>query len=373
MRPGALRALRGFVIKEVRHILRDWQSLLILVGMPLVQVVLFGSAIRSDVRQVRLAIVDPAPDAASASLRAAFEAANGTFVLVRVVRQARELEADFATGRVRVAVNLPVDFGRQVAAGGRTTVEVIADAGDPNTGAIMDQDARAVIGRWAAAQGAAPPALAIVPVARMRFNPTLASVNLFVPGLIAYVLTILTAMMTAITVAREKETGTMEMLLASPLRPWQVVAGKVVPYIVLSAVNVLGVLLAARVVFGVPVRGSLALLLAECLLYMVTALAMGILISTQASSQRVAMLAALAGLMLPTLLLSGFIFPIAALPRPLQLLSNVIPARWFIVILRGIMLKGAGLTVLWRETLVLAGLTTLLLVAGVRRLATRLA
>jgi ABC-2 type transport system permease protein len=207
---------------------------------------------------------------------------------------------------------------------------------------------------------------------RMRYNPTLESAHLFVPGLVAFVLTIVSALMTAISISREKETGTMEMLLVSPIRPTAIVGGKVIPYIVLGFVSVLLVLVAARTVFGVPIRGSLFLLLAESVLYIVTALALGIMISTKVPNQRTAMIAALAGLMMPTLLLSGFIFPLDSLPKVLQWLSYVVPARWFLTIVRGIMLKGAGLATLWQETLILIGMTLFLLAKGSRGLAIRL-
>jgi ABC-2 type transport system permease protein len=255
-------------------------------------------------------------------------------------------------------------------------VQIITDGADPNTGGIMEADALAVLRRWEREQagpaGARAPVVRLDVQARMRFNPTMESVNLFVPGLIAYVLTIVSALMTAITIVREKEMGTMEMLLVSPLRPSQIVVGKVAPYVLLGFLDVVLVLGASQLLFRVPLRGSVPLLLVECTLYIVTSLSLGILISTRAPTQRVAMLAALAGLMLPTLLLSGFIFPVAALPTPLRVLTNIVPARWFIIIVRGIMLKGAALSDLWRETLILAGMTTALFVAGIRRLAVRL-
>jgi ABC-2 type transport system permease protein len=193
-----------------------------------------------------------------------------------------------------------------------------------------------------------------------------------VPGLVAFVLTIMSAMMTAISITREKETGTMEMLLVSPIRPSAIVAGKVTPYVVLAFVSVILVLIAARTVFQVPQRGSLALLLGECGLYILTALALGIVISTQAPTQRTAMIFALAGLMMPTMLLSGFIFPLDSLPGWLRAISNLVPARWFLVIVRGIMIKGAGLATLWQETLILVGMTAFFLVIGSRKLAIRL-
>ena len=185
-------------------------------------------------------------------------------------------------------------------------------------------------------------------------------------------LTIVSAMMTAISITREKEMGTMEMLLVSPIRPLAIVAGKVTPYIILGFVSVLLVLVAARSVFHVPLRGSLALLLTECGLYIVTALALGIVISTRAPTQRTAMLFALAGLMMPTLLLSGFIFPLDSLPGWLRAVSYIVPARWFLLVVRGIMVKGAGIATLWQETLVLIGMTAFLLVVGSRKLAIRL-
>jgi ABC-2 type transport system permease protein len=206
----------------------------------------------------------------------------------------------------------------------------------------------------------------------MRFNPTLESVNLFIPGLIAVVLTVVSALMSAISLSREKERGTLEVLLVSPLRPWQIIVGKVLPYLILGFANVASVLLAAWLVFGVPFRGSVLLLLAESLLFIVTSLSLGVLIAVRTSSQRTAMMGALMGLMLPTTILSGMIFPIASMPAWLQPVSNVVPGKWFILISRGIMLKGVGLEHLWQETLVLAGMTVLLLVAAIRAFHVRL-
>jgi ABC-2 type transport system permease protein len=178
--------------------------------------------------------------------------------------------------------------------------------------------------------------------------------------------------MTALSLTREKETGTMEALLVSPLRPWQIIVGKVTPYLGIGFVSVLAVLGIARLVFHVPMEGSLILLLAEGTLFILAALSLGILVSARTSSQRVALLAAMMGTMLPTQMLSGFIFPLESMPRPLQWLSIIVPARWFVFIARGIMLKGVGLVYLWRETLVLAAMTLVLLVASMRSFKVRL-
>src|SRR5207244_13487192 len=190
--------------------------------------------------------------------------------------------------------------------------------------------------------------------------------------LMAFVLTIISSLMTAVSLAREKETGTLEALLVSPLRPWQIIVGKVAPYLGIGFVSVLMILAEARIVFGVPLRGSVVLLLGESVLFILVSLSLGILISARTSSQRVAMLGALLGTMLPNLLLSGFIFPLESMPAPLQWVSNVVPGRWFVAIARGIMLKGIGLDYVWRETLILAAFATLLLAASTRSFKARL-
>jgi drug efflux transport system permease protein len=206
----------------------------------------------------------------------------------------------------------------------------------------------------------------------MRFNPTRESSNLFVPGLMAFVLTIISSLMTAISLTREKETGTLEALLVSPLRPWQIILGKVAPYLAVGFASVVGVILEARLVFHVPLRGSLGLLLLEGLLFILVSLSLGILISARTSSQRVAMMGALVGTMLPTMLLSGFIFPLESMPWPLQAASLVVPARWFVTVARSIMLKGVGLEYLWRETIVLAAMAVGLLTFSTRSFRERL-
>jgi ABC-2 type transport system permease protein len=366
-------SFRGFVRKETYHILRDRRTLLVLVLLPIVAVLLFGFAIRTDIETVRVAIIDPVPDAVTLELTSRI-AGSGVLRVERVLDHAGPLDGLFRTGVVQQAIAFEPGFAERLRRGETAYVQVITDATDPNTGSIMQAYALAILQRETrGVSGPVAAGIRITPEVRMRFNPTLESANLFVPGLIAYILTIVCALMTAISLTREKETGTMEALLVSPLRPAQIIVGKVVPYLALGFVNALTVLLLAHTVFGVPITGSVTLLLAECLLYVLTALALGVLISTRTSSQRVAMIAALAGMLLPTLILSGFIFPIESMPRPLQILSNVIPAKWFLLIVRGIMLKGVGLEVLWKETLILVGMTVVLLAASVRSFKIRLA
>ncbi|HEX7942225.1 MAG TPA: ABC transporter permease, partial [Gemmatimonadaceae bacterium] len=358
--------LGAFMRKELHHILRDRQTLAILLLMPLVQVLLFGYALRTDIRDLRVAVVDPTPDVVTLRLRNRL-AATSRFHLVSVSSSTNVLTDLFERRKADVAVVLPTSFAESLTRGDTAQVLLITDASDPNTGTTMQVYVRTVLADFESELGSARGGVAEVHIgvaARMRFNPTLESANLFVPGLIALVLTLVSALMTAISLSREKELGTLEVLLVSPLRPWQIIVGKVVPYLVLGFAIACLVLTAARVVFAVPMRGSLTLLLAECVLFTIVSLSLGVLVAARTSSQRAAMLGALVGTMMPTALLSGMIFPITSMPGWLQPVTRIVPARWFIVIARGIMLKGVGLEYLWRETAVLGAMALVLLVAA---------
>ena len=366
-----MSALAGLLRKEVFHILRDRRTLVVIVALPILQVIIFGYAIRTDVDRVRLAIVDPAPDPVTLALRARFGAA-GVFEPVAVLPRLAPLETLFRRGTAQGAVVFEAGFADRLARGLPAELLIVADATEPNTGSIVAAYAGAVVQAYQQESPPARGAIRIVPSVRMRFNPTRQSSNLFVPGLMAFVLTIISSLMTAISLTREKETGTMEALLVSPLRPWQIIVGKVAPYLAVGFASVVGVIVEARLVFHVPLRGSLTLLLFEGLLFILVSLALGILISARTSSQRVAMMAALVGTMLPTMLLSGFIFPIESMPWPLRAISIVVPARWFVLVARSIMLKGVGVAYLWRPTLVLLAMAIVLLTASTRAFHERL-
>jgi ABC-2 type transport system permease protein len=364
-------ALAGLLRKEIYHILRDRRTLAVVVLMPVIQVVLFGFAIRTDVKDVRLAVVDPSPDDVTREIRHRLEASEA-FRIVSVTPTADGLNAQLQRGAAQQAVVFEPDFAGRLARGLPARVQIIADAAEPNTASTRQQYAMAVIRAYERDLGRPAPGVRIIPRMRIRFDPTAESSHLFVPGLMALVLTIISALMTAISLTREKETGTMEALLVSPLKPWQIIVGKVLPYLAIGFISVLLVIAEARLVFGVPLRGSLLLLLAEGLLFILVSLSLGMLISSRTSSQRVAMMGAMVGTMLPTLLLSGFIFPIESMPDILQWISNIIPAKWFVTIARGIMLKGTGLEYLWSQTLVLGGMAAVLLTLSTRSFHVRL-
>ena len=212
----------------------------------------------------------------------------------------------------------------------------------------------------------------IEPKVRMVYNEGMKDVFMFVPGTMAMILILISAMMTSISIAREKELGTLEVLMVSPIKPIQIITGKVIPYILLSFIIAIIIILMGYFVFGLPVRGSLVLLLAESLLYITMALSMGILISTVSKSQQVAMFISLFALLLPTILLSGFIYPIENMPWILQMIANLMPPKWFIIIIKDIMIKGEGLALVWKETLILFGMTLLFLLIAVKKFKTRL-
>jgi drug efflux transport system permease protein len=374
-----MTSLRGLLRKEFFHIRRDKRTAAVLIALPIVQVMLFGYAIRTDVDNVRLAVVDPAPDNATIALRNRFAAAN-VFRIVAVVPRIEDVDPLFRSGGAQQAIVFYPGFADDLGKGVPPKLLVITDATEPNTGSLLQSYAQSVVNQWAggvSGAGRAGPfgparSINIVPQVRMRFNPTRESKNLFVPGLMAFVLTIISSLMTAISLTREKETGTMEALLVSPLRPWEIIVGKVTPYLAIGFVSVIAVLVEALLLFHVPLRGSVLLLLFEGALYILVSLSLGILISARTSSQRVAMMFALLGTMLPNILLSGFIFPLESMPAPLQFIAYVVPGRWFVAIARGIMLKGIGLTYVWPQTLVLGAMAAVLLMASMRSFNERL-
>ncbi|MEZ4828860.1 MAG: ABC transporter permease [Bacteroidia bacterium] len=362
----------GFVRKEFFHIFRDRRTLLILFGMPVVQILLFGYAVTNEIKEAKIAILDHAKDEVSREAISKI-LASGYFILESDLHSEKEIEPAFQAGRIKLAIVFEPGFGTRLIRDGKAAVQILADATDPNTASTLVTYTQAIFldyQRELNAISSIP--LTIVPDSRMRYNPEQKGVFLFVPGLIAIILMLVSAMMTSISITREKEMGTMEVLLASPMRPFQIILGKVTPYVMLSLINAIVILLMGKFVFGVPVQGSVVLLLSESVLFILSALALGILISTVAQSQQVALMLSLMGLMLPTILLSGFMFPIENMPIPLQVISNIIPARWFVVIVKGIMLKGLGLDLLWQETVILVGFTVFFMLVSTRKFKVRL-
>lgn len=350
----------AFVKKEFRHILRDRRTLLILFGMPVAQILIFGFALNNEVDNAGVAIYDMSGDNESVLLQNRLENSAQLFI-ERECQSTECIEEAFRQGKAKIGIILPQNFGSDLLNGLKPEIKIVSDASDPNQAQVITSYATAIIlthvkGRATVAQQA--PLVTAVP--RMIFNPELKAVYMFVPGVMGLILLLVGAMMTSLTIAREKELGTMELLLVSPLRSWHIIFGKVTPYWLLSFFNAMVIVSLGILVFDMPMNGSLILLIISCLLYSLTALALGIFISAKSNSQMVAMMVSMMGLLMPTTLLSGFIFPIENMPLALQLVSNFIPAKWFVMLIKALMIKGSGMNVIWKPMAVL-GLTTLLL------------
>jgi ABC-2 type transport system permease protein len=338
--------------KEFIHIRRDFRTLIIIFIMPVAQLLMFGYAINVEIQNIALAVIDHSKSPASRELVRAFQGSK--FFTVRYFDESENLVGDlFQSRTARVALIIPQDFAQTIERPIATKVQVLIDASDSNAAQAILNYSDAILQTYNAGRGVAAP---FGVQTTIQYNPTLKSAYFFVPGLVALILIMISALLTSVAIAREKETGTMEQILVSPVRPREIIIGKVVPYIVLAFMDGVIILLVAYFWFNVPMMGSVALLLGAALVYVFVALAIGLFISTIAHTQQVAMVAALVTSMLPSIMLSGFLFPIASMPKALQLITNVVPAKYFLVIVRGIMLKGNTVMQIGWPLLVLVGM-----------------
>ncbi len=363
----------AFIKKEFFHIFRDIRSMVILFGMPIVQVLLFGFAITTDIKDVNIAILDNSKDNITMELSNKL-VSSGYFILNDNLKSNDQIEAAFKRGDIKEVVIFENDFAKKLKKEGKANVQLILDASEPNTANMISAYTSGIINTYSLElmKKSFKMPVSIITDTKMLYNPELKSVYMFVPGVITIILMLVSAMMTSISITREKEVGTMEAILVSPLRPIQIILGKVAPYVILSFINLIVILLMAKFVFAMPMYGSLILLLLESILFIVMALALGILISAISKSQQQAMMLSMFALLLPTILLSGFIFPIENMPWPLQWVSHIMPSKWFIIILKNIMLKGVGLAYFWKETLILFTMTTFFIVMSVKKFKLRL-
>lgn len=362
-----------FVKKEFYHVLRDRTTLLILFGMPVVQMLIFGFALTNEVKNSRIVVWDQSKDISSQLLVEKIEASQ-YFQIEKAAVQRKDIDAAFKAGVVKVAVIIPQHFNEGLYHQHKAQIQVIADASDPNYATTMSNYLSSIVLDFQAQinRDQMVP-YQIAAETKMIYNPQLRSVHNFVPGVMALILMLICVMMTAVSIVREKERGTMEILLVSPFNPMLIIISKAVPYLFLSLVNVTTILLLSVFVLDLPITGSILLLYAESTLFIITCLTLGIFISVQTSSQQAAMLISLMGMLLPTIMFSGFLFPIENMPRPLQVVSNIIPAKWYFIIVKSVMIKGLGLASIWKETLILIGMTTVLFILSIKTFKIRLA
>ena len=362
-----------FVNKEFCHVLRDRRTVLILFVMPLAQILIFGFALTNEVKNASIIVVDHAKDEASRHITERIAASQYFQIQEGLIHRDR-MEAAFKEGKIKLAVVFPNNFQNDLLSQNNAQIQVIADASDPNNATTLTNYVSSIIQDYQTElnEAHAMP-YQIVPQVRMLYNPQLKGAPNFVPGVMALVLMLVSVMMTAISIVREKETGTMEILLVSPFKPIWVILSKAVPYLFLSLINVLSILLMSVFVLQLPVEGSWVLLFAESTLFIITCLTLGIFISIKTQSQQVAMLISLMGMLLPTMMFSGFMFPIENMPMFLQVISNIVPAKWFYIIVKSIMIKGVGIEGVWKETLILFGIMLFFFIVSLRSFKIRLA
>lgn len=350
--------------KEFLHIFRDRRSLAILFMMPLLMMFVFGYAIDMDVKHIRLGICDLSRTPESRALIETVAASPYFDVVVRYA-DPRNTAGLFEQRVIRAAVIIPRNLSRALAGAGPASVGIITDGTDANTATLARNYLEGLLlNRSLWADETAQPVRIRT---RILYNPDMESAHFVVPGIVALLLIMIGALLTSVTIAREKETGTMEQILVSPIRPYEVVLGKAAPYLVLASGIAVFIIVFGHLWFRVPMLGSWFHLMIACLLYLVTALAIGLLISTLVATQQVAMMLSLVATLLPSVMLSGFVFPVASMPRPLQVVSQLIPATHFLVIIRGIMLKGNGPLELWPSVLAMMAVGVLFIGIAIRR------
>ncbi len=348
-----MKAFIHFIIKETRHIIRDPRTVLILFGMPVTMILLFGFAISTDVKNVRTVVVTSSSDDAT---RRAIDrlGASEYFTIAATVATPAEAERLICARKADMGIVFSPQFADRRTTGG-ASVQLIMDAADPNMAVQQANYARQTL---AAGTDASPVAT------KMLYNPQMRSAYNFVPGIMGMLLLLICALMTSVSIVREKEKGTMDVLLVSPVRPLTVIVAKMFPYIVLSLCILCCILSLSFFVLDVPVRGSIASIFLVSLLYILLALSLGLLISIATKTQLAALLGSAIVLMMPTLLLSGMIYPIESMPNVLQWLSAVVPARWYISAIRKLMIMGVGLETIATEIGILCVMAATLVAAS---------
>ena len=367
-----MRTAAAVCVKELRQIVRDQRTLLILLFVPAFFLLLYGYALNFDIRHVKLAVQDRDRSTLSRELVSSF-VNSSYFDLVGYVDSDAEIARLIDRSEVRAVMSVPAGFEHDIRTHQPVTVQVVIDGDNANTATTVMGYSQVLIAQYGATVAGAPlagaipiPKIGVEP--RIWYNPQLRSTLFLVPGLIAYISMITAVVSTALSVVREKERGTMEQVRMAPVNPLSYIVGKTLPYLAISFFSAVLIIVSAMVLFDLPMRGSWALLCLAIGLFLVGAQAQGLLISTIANTQQVAFQIALLSSFLPTFILSGFIFPISSMPAVIQAITHIVPARYFLVALRAIVLKGAGIEAFWEQMAALAAFATIALGLAALRL-----
>ncbi len=367
-----MKQLLAFICKEFYHVFRDKRTLLILFGLPIVQITLFGFALSSEVKNIGIAVLNNARDVQSEQIINKIQSSS-YFQIKKPALNYKDIEERFREGEIKCAILFPANFGSDIYSPDGAKIQVITDASDPNTATTVTNYLNSIINNY---QQQLNPnvklSYQIVPEMRMLYNEEQNGSLNFIPGVIALIFMIVSTALTSVAVVREKELGTMEILLVSPFKPILVLIAKAVPYLVLSLIDFIIILLLAVFFLNVEIRGSLVLIFAESILFIITCLSLGLLISNVTASQQTAMPVSMMGMMLPTMLLTGFMFPLENMPKAFQWASHIVPSKYYYVIMKAVMLKGLGFSYVWKETLILAGMASGLLFISLKNFKIRL-
>lgn len=356
-----------FVKKEFYHIFRDIRTIMILLLMPAIQIILFGFAITTEVRNVKIAIYDPSKDISTQRIISRIETSE-YFDISKNLNNPSEINDVFRDGSAGLVIVFGELFNENLMHTGKAQVQILADATDPNTATTLTNYASAIIGSYQSdlmTQMNVP--YQIIPEIKLLYNPRMKGAYNFVPGVLGMILMLICAMMTSISIVREKEMGTMEILLVSPVKPIFIILAKAVPYFFISCINLATVLLLSYFVLGVPIAGSLFWLIVVSLIFILVSLSLGLLVSTLTGTQLAAMLVSGMVFMMPVMLLSGMMFPVENMPAVLQWLSHIVPAKWFIIAVKDLMIKGISITSVWKEVLILSLMAIVLIVVSLKK------
>lgn len=368
-----MNQLISFIKKEFYHITRDIRTLFMLLMMPIAQLMIFGFAITTEINNTSVVVLDNSKTIESAQLIAQVNASK-YFNLKGYLTKQEEIQNFFRLGKTKLAIVIPQEFGRDIYHSGKTEIQLIADASDPNEATTIVNYIQQIIAQYQqqSINQDGNSSYVIKSQVKMLYNPQLKSSYNFVPGIMGLVFMLICTMMTSVSIVKEKEEGTMEILLVSPLKPISIILAKVVPYFLISIIDVFSILILSVYVLEVPIAGNLFLLFFLCTIFILSTLSLGLLISSVTQTQQAAMIISSMGLLLPTLLLSGLIFPVENMPIILRIISNILPAFWFISAVKDVMIKGLGFFSIWKECLILVGMTIFLLTVSVKMFKNRL-
>lgn len=367
-----MKQFKAFVKKEFLHVFRDQKTLLMLFGLPVAMTLLFGFALTNEIRNAKIVVVDYAKDEISQVIIEKLKAGK-EFVVEEALFSHLDIEEAFKRGNIKMALVFPANLSGELSHTNQASLQVIADGSDPNTATALTGYIQQIVRGYQqeiTLEKTLPHS--IETQVKFFYNPELKAAVNYVPGLIALILLLICVQMTSVSIVKEKETGTMEILLVSPFNPLMVIISKAVPYLLLSLANLTLILVLSVFVLGLPINGSIFLLYALSILFILAALSLGLLISTTTGSQQAAMLISLMVMLVPTILLTGFLFPLENMPQPLQIAAQIMPSKWYYTIVEAIMIKGLGFSAIWKETLVLTGMTLFLMFMSIKKFKTRL-